>query len=123
MALNIDTVIPKQNQETMAVIFHDYSGSTKGIHNAKYHNLAQNIFNKIKTYQHKIVLWDDKFQEIQDTQYQKILTSYDGRGGTYTSQIARYLNSQVFTNPLDIIIITDGQVDTNDISTCDSILS
>ena len=65
----------------------------------------------------------DKFQEIQDGQYQKILTSYEGRGGTYTSQIAKYLNSQVFSKPLDIIIITDGIVDTNDISTCDSILS
>ena len=123
MALNIDTVIPTQSQETIAVIFHDYSGSTKGIHNAKYHNLAQNIFNNIKTRQHKIVLWDDKFQEIQDSQYQKILTSYEGLGGTYTSQIAKYLNSQTFTKPLDIIIITDGGVDTHDISTCDSILS
>jgi hypothetical protein len=45
-----------------------------------------------------------------------------GFGGTLTSCIAKYLESAKISDPVDIVVITDGQVDHGDIKKCDEIL-
>ena len=46
-----------------------------------------------------------------------------GYGGTLTSQIGKYLSTLNTTNSLELIIITDGQVDISDIAKCDTYIS
>jgi len=104
------------------IFFHDMSGSTGGI--AKYHELSLKLYNDyVKNKNHIIVGWDDKYKVLSDTEYLNICNNRKGYGGTYTSAIGSYLNNLNSTNELEIIILTDGQVDTNDISRCDNYVS
>ena len=127
MALSIDTLINIQ-PDTMTVLCHDYSGSTDvsyGVHNHKYHDLASKIYKKIRSQPHKIVLWNNTYREITDGYYEQIIANKLGEGGTMTSQIANYFKSNIskLQMPVNIIILTDGEVDKKDINTCDNIIT
>jgi hypothetical protein len=98
------------------------SGSTGNVY--KYHELSLKIYNDyVKNKNHIIVGWDNNFKVLSDTEYLNICNNRKGFGGTYTSAIGSYLTNLNTTNDLEIIILTDGQVDTNDISRCDNYVS
>lgn len=121
--IDIDSVLkPTPDTNIMTVICHDYSGSTNG--GQYYHNFATQIFSKISQVPHRICLWDDTYKEVTDDKYKNIISTRIGRGGTLTSKIADYFknNIRTFNTPIDIIIITDGEVQMSDISICDKIL-
>jgi hypothetical protein len=127
MTLTLDNLINIQ-PGTMTILCHDYSGSTDArynLHNHKYHDLANKIYQKIRVHPHKIVLWNNTFREIMDGYYEQILAQKIGDGGTLTSQIANYFKNNLskLQMPINIIILTDGAVDTSDINVCDNIMN
>ncbi len=107
---------------TTTIFFHDMSGSTGGVR--KYHDLSLKIYNEqVKNKDHIIVGWDDKYKVFDDNTYINMCKTMRGYEGTLTSQIGKYLSTLNTTNSLELIIITDGQVDIGDISRCDSYVS
>ena len=107
---------------TTTIFFYDMSGSTCGI--CQYHDLSLKIYNEqVKNNNHVIVGWDDKFKILDDNTYIYMCKNQKGYGGTLTSQIGKYLSTLNTTNSLELIIITDGQVDIGDIAKCDSYVS
>jgi hypothetical protein len=58
---------------------------------------------------------------LTDAQYINIVSGMTGYGGTYTSAIASYLQT-LSSQDVDIIILTDGQVDMSNISLCDKLM-
>lgn len=104
------------------IFFHDMSGSTGDVY--EYHELSLKIYNDyVKNKEHIIVGWDDTFKVLSDTEYLNICNNRKGFGGTYTSAIGSYLSNLNSTIDLEIIILTDGQVDIGDISCCDNLVS
>jgi hypothetical protein len=107
---------------TTTIFFHDMSGSTQGQQN--YHTLSLKIYNEqVKNKNHIIVGWDDKYKVLDDNTYINICYMRKGYNGTLTSQIGKYLSTLNSTNSLELIIITDGQVDISDIAKCDEYIS
>lgn len=107
---------------TTTIFFHDMSGSTQG--GQKYHELSLKIYNEqVKNKNHIIVGWDDKYKVLDDNTYINMCYMREGYNGTLTSQIGKYLSTLNTTNSLELIIITDGQVDISDIAKCDSYIS
>ena len=104
------------------ILFHDMSGSTGGVR--QYHNLSLKIYDEfVKNNNHIIVGWDDKYKVLSDESYLSMCKNMKGYNGTLTSQIGKYLSTLNTTNSLELIIITDGQVDFNDIAICDNYMS
>ena len=104
------------------IFFHDMSGSTAGIHN--YHKLSLKIYNEqVKNKNHIIVGWDDAYKIPDDNTYINMCKTMKGYNGTLTSKMGYYLSTLNTTNSLELIIITDGQVDIKDIAKCDSYVS
>ena len=98
------------------VYFVDISGSTGGVR--EYHNLSRQIYDQIKDLPHIIVGWDSGYRVLSDTEFLNILSSMRGFGGTMTSVMAGYLKTQN-SQKFHLVILTDGEVDTSDISVCD----
>lgn len=104
------------------IFFHDMSGSTSNQKN--YHELSLKIYNdQVKNKNHIIVGWDNNYEILKDNTYIYMCINRRGRGGTLTSQIGKYLSTLNTTNSLELIIITDGEVDIGDISQCDYYVS
>jgi len=107
---------------TTTIFFHDMSGSTGGVR--QYHKLSLQIYNEhVKNKDHIIVGWDDKYKVFNDNTYISMCNMMKGYCGTLTSQIGNYLSTLNSTNSLELIIITDGQVDISDIAKCDNYVS
>ena len=107
------------SSSAMKVFCVDISGSTGGVR--AYHGLSGKIFDQIQKGNHTIIGWDSNPQILSDTKYQQILSRQQGFGGTLTSAIASGLN-QIPPTKIDLIILTDGEVDPYDIAKCDSMM-
>lgn len=103
----------------MKVFCVDISGSTEGFRS--YHKLSGEIFSQIKKDLHTVIGWDSAPKILSDSSYIDIQSRQKGFGGTYTSAIAAGL-AQIPSTKIDLIILTDGEVDTADIATCDRML-
>jgi hypothetical protein len=98
------------------VYFVDISGSTGRVR--EYHDLSRQIYNQIKDLPHSIVGWDSGYRILSDPEYIQISNLMMGYGGTLTSAMAGYLKTQS-SQKIHLVILTDGEVDINDISLCD----
>jgi hypothetical protein len=111
----------------------DISGSVENVKN--YHEVKKNIFNLLENTNLTIILWDNKFHIYSKEYYSTINTNnyksynknqhnvYDnaGYGGTLTSAIARGLSTFTDYKNCHIVVLTDGCVEMNDISLCETI--
>jgi len=100
---------------TSTSIFIDYSGSTGG--NTKYWNSVSELVEK--EYQKdpnvKIVFWDHCSKPVDINQARGQISSTSGHGGTNPTCFV----DQVTDNS-DVIIVTDGQVNSDDVTNCDT---
>lgn len=99
----------------------DMSGSTSG--QPRYHEISRKLYNELQKYLTQIIVigWDDKFKFLSESEYYTIVSKKAGFGGTRTSAIASGLMALPPGN-IDIIILSDGDVDIADISHCDKIM-
>lgn len=104
------------------LIAHDYSGSTAGT--VLYHDTVRRILDDVRrevpAKDISIVLWDNNLEDATMSHYKDILSRRKGRGMTCPSLVARRCVTTGFTGHL--ILITDGEVGTGEIDSCDEIL-
>ena len=101
--------------------FVDVSGSTTNYE--RYHSLSYAIYKCFLKLGIDVIIvgWDSSFGVITKEQYNNIVMSLFGYGSTQTSNIARFLETQK-DKKCHIFILTDGEVEHQDISFCDQIL-
>lgn len=122
----IEMILSKINLNIPIYFAMDISGSVKG--NIVYHCLCYALhikFNSIKTIPFIInILWNNKYH-IVSTQYlyEYILIPKYGNNGTLTSSIAMGILSNMPKQPINLVIITDGEVDINDINIADALMN
>lgn len=101
----------------------DYSGSIRNKGN--YHDY---IKNKILPYYFNqnrgdaIYLWETGFKKINYVELMNIIKNRGGKGGTNSSKIAEILNIESINNYKHLIIVTDGEVNQNEITKSDNIM-
>lgn len=114
---SFDKTMTSSNKKVIFCL--DISGSTGGIR--PYHDLSRQIYDSIKDLSHIIIGWNSGYRILSDSEYMNIATSMRGFGGTMTSAIAYYLETLV-SQEIDLIILTDGQVEQSDIYRCDQVM-
>jgi hypothetical protein len=108
------------NLENKILYLFDCSGSVRN--NAHYHDLLRQIFDSLSIKNHQIIGWNHVFYPMSDEQFITINNAMVGNGGTLTSAIAQYILT-LPSDKYDVVIVTDGIVDTQDIMTCDTLMS
>ena len=106
----------KPNAETL--IAYDYSGSTAG--NKNYHQIAAQIASNCDQDNTNILLWSGDAKYTTFEKLAQINQQLIGSGGTDIDVVAKTIIKDNFNGKL--ILITDGQVGTNSIDVCDTIL-
>ena len=110
----------KPDSQAIKVFCLDVSGSTGNV--SEYHTLSKLIYDTLKVSQLKIIGWDTTPQILTEEKYNIIQSKRQGFGGTLTSAIAQGLMNIACDGPIDLVILTDGEVDLKDISLCDNIM-
>jgi hypothetical protein len=98
------------------LIAYDSSGSTYGA--KTYHRITQSIVSKYP--KARIISWNNTWKEISHHELKRINTTEWGDGGTQINCVATSLLTLNFQGQL--ILITDGGVDTQSIDRCDRML-
>jgi predicted DNA-binding protein (UPF0251 family) len=107
------TTLTENNTKMPSVLIaYDGSGSTGGAN--FYHLRTQEIIAQYPDAQ--LLLWDTSPRVVSRAELVTINAEKKGYGGTDSSAIARYVESQGFHGHL--VIITDGQVHTDSIDRC-----
>ena len=68
----------------------------------------------------KFYIWEDRYQCLSHSEMNKFISNKKGNGGTSSSLIAEIGRIEKNGNFEHLIIVTDGQVSTNDIDTSDN---
>lgn len=92
----------------------DYSGSTGG--NNKYWNYVENLLEKNTS--SSIILWDDRAKQVDLETAMHIVKNKKGNAGTAPQCLIPLLPEKS-----NVILITDGQISSNNVSKCDSLLA
>ena len=94
-------------------IFIDYSGSTGGC--VEYWRIGKKVLKENPTA--IVYLWDNNCNKINYSDALKHCDSRRGNGGTSPQCFIPFL--KLIKEPSEIIIITDGQIASHDVQTCD----
>jgi hypothetical protein len=101
-------------------VAYDGSGSTGN--QAKYHDETQRIVRALQnvTQRMKILFWDTTHRTITERELAQINKERKGGGGTESACIAEHVRATAFHG--DLVIITDGQVSTQSVDRCATLL-
>ena len=102
---------------TGSLFAYDCSGSTNSYE--PYHRVSDRINKSLSNRDYR-VMWDDNIRLIQKKDLEFINKYKKGYGGTSPSCVARFIKDRNFHGTL--IFQSDGQVPTNEIMLCDTIL-
>jgi hypothetical protein len=118
MINNITSEIQQNTHPIVLAI--DVSGSVSL--NNTYHTTIKLLNEKIKhiKQQSYILLWNHKFVIASDNDLMYVYEKQWGTGGTSTSAISNGLEKLNIKKPINLIIVTDGDVDLNDIEIADN---
>lgn len=106
-------------EETEKVLIgYDYSGSTQM--QRVYHSKTQQILNEYRSRSPIIIRWGSEAIPITIGDLDIINNKLDGKGGTFPSTLAKYIEKIDFHGVL--VLITDGEVEKTEISICSEIL-
>jgi hypothetical protein len=103
---------------TPTLFAYDGSGST-GNH-AHYHDAAQRLFRELPDKSTQILFWDSTARIIPPAELERINRGRAGFGGTNPEAVAQYIRATNFHGHL--VLMTDGQVASSSVDTCDTTL-
>ena len=87
-------------------LYIDISGS---VNNSKYYwSEVNKIVEQYKSTINKYYLWNDNVKLVSYEEVQTFITDKIGNNGTFISNVAKYISYE--NEPLEIILITDGEV-------------
>lgn len=113
----------KKAKELKTILAIDNSGSTQNKDN--YHNyiknkILPNYFKKDR--EDAIYLWESGFKKVTYEEMMNIIKNKKGNGGTSSSKIAQILSNESNNNYKHLVIVTDGEVSSSEISNSDNIM-
>ncbi len=95
----------------------DYSGSTDG--DDFYHTNVKSILDAKHKNEDDIIIWDSSAKFITYNEYLEINKKKIGNGGTSPQSIFDLYKNKEKINYSEFILISDGQVDQNEVENCD----
>ena len=95
----------------------DYSGSTYG--DDFYHTNVKSILDAKHKNEDDIIIWDSSAKFISYNEYLEINKKKEGNGGTSPQSIFDLYKNKEKINYSEFILISDGQVDQNEVEKCD----
>ena len=113
----------EETKELKTILAIDNSGSTQNKDN--YHNyiknkILPNYFKKDRG--DAIYIWESGFKKISYEEMMNINNNKSGSGGTSSSKIAQILTDESNNNYKHLVIVTDGEVSSSEISNSDNIM-